>query len=320
MEERLRTDAFTERDYRFENLVVWGVNYSKGDYNFLTSKQIQSFSEHKTHRSPLINGVIKFPTQRVKQVYFISKRNNLNKSKSSDEQVEEDKDSILKSFSSEDHPEGDQLFPDKHPLGRDLAKDLEDEEHQRLLEEQEASYKEDERNLNTYSLKDFPLADPETINKLADTHSKYFRLLTKLQDTHTPEDFVTAFRIQDRIAYLLDNQTLLYKTLTKQLIKYLEKINDKLEKYLKDITLKQEDLKRMNAQISRFNEYDRKTQSRLDQAAKETNLFQKDLQTYQDSLRGLQTELQAELQTAPESSNGTKSPDELKLKHEIVVH
>lgn len=318
-------DGFIERDYRFENLVVWGLDYAKGDYQIedgvfepTRSKKEQVPSSVIPQDPPSSKfGPISFPLQRVQQSFFSNERLQVSQScKAYGETIEVDKGLVLKELSLDCNLELNKLFPDNDLFSRNAQKDLEEEEHRKLLKEQEEGFLQDQRTAHTYNLKDFPLAEPELINQLAETHTKFFQLLSKLQNTHTPDDFVTAFRIQDRIAYLLDNQTLLYKTLTKKLIWYLERINKRLEKYYSDITIKQEDIKKMNAQISRFNEYDRKTQSRIDQAEKETNLFKKDLQSYQDSLRGLKSELQ--------SSKAESVPESQELNQEstqdLVVH
>ncbi|KMZ96221.1 hypothetical protein PVNG_02359 [Plasmodium vivax North Korean] len=174
------------------------------------------------------------------------------------------------------------LFPDNAPLSRDPEKDLEEEEHEKMKKEYENIIAQG--GSPRYDVKDFPLAEPELINKLCESHMVFFHLLSKLQETHTPSDFATAYHIQDRIAYLIDNQTLLYRTLTKKLIKYLDHINEKLKKYYDEITLKQEDLRKINAQITRFNEYDRKTQARLENAGKETELYRQDIKKYESHL------------------------------------
>lgn len=318
-------DGFIERDYKFENLIVWDVDYDKGDYQIkdgafeLTKdkKEIVSESVSPEETSSPKPIVLTSIPQRVQQSFFSRERLQVSQScKAYGETIEVDKGLVLKELALDRNWELNKLFPDTSPLFRNAQKDLEEEEHQKLLKEQEESFRQDQRNVHTYNLKDFPLAEPELINQLAEIHTRFFQLLSKLQNTHTPDDFATAFRIQDRIAYLLDNQTLLYKTLTKKLIGYLEKINKRLEKYLADITIKQEDIKKMNAQISRFNEYDRKTQSRINQAEKETNLFKKDLQSYQDSLRGLKSELQS---SEPES-NVQEQQFNPESNQDLVVH
>ncbi|AFN64996.1 hypothetical protein WEN_00975 [Mycoplasma wenyonii str. Massachusetts] len=382
-----KTDSFTERDYKFENWALWGIEFNEADYTVSTRDLVTTFEQVESPQPkkekvkakpeqakpasavpPKAKTVVpakppvkkveppkavepkkveppaaKAPTPQPKKEALkpvtppkapekkvepakpvpppakpvpkapakpTPQRKKLDFSKSTKETRDKfipDIKSLVKSLSISSNQELNKLFPDTKPAKRDAEKELEDAEHKRLSRVQEESYKKDERTKHTYALKDFPLAEPELINQLAETHSKYFGLLVKLQDTHTPEDFVTAFRIQDRISYLLDNQTLLYKSLTKQLIQYLERINERLEKYLADITLKQEDIKRMNAQITRFNEYDRKTQTKIDQVEKETNLYQEDLRNYEESLKS-----QIELPKTPEA------PEE--PTNEAIVH
>ncbi|WP_043896213.1 hypothetical protein [Mycoplasma parvum] len=209
------------------------------------------------------------------------KKNPFKKLKEKEESAPLD---LLKMQTIQENLDVDNLFP-KGPLSsRNVEKDLEDEEHDKMLKEREKDEKEDQRLSLTYNLKDFPLAEPELINELCEAHKVFFDFLSRLQETHTPTDFKTAYHIQDRIAYLLDNQTLLYRSLTKQLIKYLNRINEKLKKYYQEITIKQEDLRKINAQISRFNEYDRKTHDRLDYVEKENIRLREDVKNYQDKL------------------------------------
>ncbi|CCE66561.1 hypothetical protein [Candidatus Mycoplasma haematominutum] len=289
-------------DYGFENEVVWGVNETEKYYNYqldknvsidwnssipetfepeekieLSEREIQEKLEgfpaapQEAQEEKLSEDSLNLPPQYAKQQAYCSnaRRSWLRRNSGSKKTSPLD---MLKVSFFKDKKADIPTPPEAEP--RDFI-----EEQHKLMKEQQG-----DKDTMDYNLKDFPLAEPALIQKLCDEHLIFFNLLSKLQETHTPTDFTTAYHIQDRIAYLLDNQTLLYKELTKKLIKYLEKINSKLKKYYDEITLKQEDLKKINAQISRFNEYDRKTQSRLDQAEKETRWFKEDLKEYQDHL------------------------------------
>ncbi|ADX97620.1 hypothetical protein [Mycoplasma suis] len=194
---------------------------------------------------------------------------------------------LLKMQTIQENLDTEQVFPEGSPLERDADADLESEEHEKMAKEKEKDSLEDKRLSIAYNIKDFPLAEPPLINELCEAHKIFFDYLSKLQETHTPTDFQTAYNIQDRIAYLIDNQTLLYKSLTKQLIKYLNRINEKLKNYYDEITLKQEDLRKLNAQISRFNEYDRKTRERLSFAEEDTQTLKVQAKTYQDQIESI---------------------------------
>ncbi|AFO51622.1 hypothetical protein MHLP_00210 [Candidatus Mycoplasma haematolamae str. Purdue] len=229
------------------------------------------------------------PQQFIKQQAFVTNRREEFLKQGAKEIPEEKLPlDLLKLNFFQESKDDEGRFPEGDPLSRDATKDLEEEQHQEMVAEQEKQKAlGDKKHEVTYNLKDFPLAEPELVNQLCEAHLVFFNLLSKLQETHTPTDFTTAYHIQDRIAYLIDNQTLLYKTLTKQLIKYLERINTKLKKYYDEITLKQEDLRKINAQISRFNEYDRQTQTRINQAEAETKAYREDVKSYEAHIEGI---------------------------------
>lgn len=103
------------------------------------------------------------------------------------------------------------------------------------------------------------LADEADIKKLEMKHMHFYSLLSKIQEIHSASDFKSAYDIQDRISYLLNHKTLLYKTLVEHLLQYMENIIQKLEDYCKKISKKREKFQDYNKRISALKNYKYKT-------------------------------------------------------------
>ncbi|OAL10244.1 hypothetical protein A6V39_02255 [Candidatus Mycoplasma haematobovis] len=100
-----------------------------------------------------------------------------------------------------------------------------------------------------------PLASEEEIAELESKHMALYSSLSRIQEIQSANDFKSAYQIQDRISYLLNHRTLLYKSLTIELIKFIDSIIKKLDSYYEQASAKYEELKKYNEKISGIKSY-----------------------------------------------------------------
>lgn len=83
----------------------------------------------------------------------------------------------------------------------------------------------------------------------------FYSILSQVQEGNSASDFKSAYDIQDRISYLLNHRTLLYKDLVSELISYMDTIIQKLEKYKEDNKEKRFKFNKHNKRISELKRY-----------------------------------------------------------------
>lgn len=178
---------------------------------------------------------------------------------------------------------------DFHAMHTDGKEKLDDEINKQHFDEtrRAAFLKNIEDELVGYKSHNLPLADEKLVTLLKNKHIIFYNLLAKIQETHAPNDFVSAYQIQDRIAYLINNPTLLYKDLARKLITYLEKINQKLQTYHNEIAVKQQVLKSLNSQLAKFHEHKRKTEAGFANAEEEATMIKEEISNLESQKQDL---------------------------------
>ncbi|AEG73819.1 hypothetical protein MHF_1589 [Mycoplasma haemofelis Ohio2] len=127
-----------------------------------------------------------------------------------------------------------------------------------------------------------PLASEEEIFLLEEKHMKLYAIVARIQENHAEDDFKSAYQIQDRISYLLNHQTLLYKSLTKELIRYLDSIIEKLNDYHEKTSVKYAQLKKHNERISTIKQYKWKSDDSMKIIQENQRLAQQELNKFSD--------------------------------------
>lgn len=123
----------------------------------------------------------------------------------------------------------------KEEVASEVAKDVEDQE--------------------LFNYAKAPLASEEEISELEKKHMELYSSISRIQEIQSANDFKSAYQIQDRISYLLNHRTLLYKSLTKELIKFIDSIIKKLDSYYEQASVKYAELKVYNEKISGVKNY-----------------------------------------------------------------
>lgn len=103
------------------------------------------------------------------------------------------------------------------------------------------------------------LASTEKVQELTHLHMDLYSILSRVQEVKVASDLKDAYDIQDRISYVLDNQSLLMEKLVDSLIDYLKEIVQKLSECEKEIRLKQARFNEFNRRVSKLKEYKYKT-------------------------------------------------------------
>nr|WP_014273056.1 hypothetical protein [Mycoplasma haemocanis] len=127
-----------------------------------------------------------------------------------------------------------------------------------------------------------PLASEEEIFLLEEKHMKLYAIVARIQENHAEDDFKSAYQIQDRISYLLNHQTLLYKSLTKELIRYLDSIIEKLNDYYEKTSIKYAQLKKHNERISTIKQYKWRSDDSMKIIQENQRLAQQELNKFSD--------------------------------------
>lgn len=128
-----------------------------------------------------------------------------------------------------------------------------------------------------------PLADCKSIRELEKKHMNFYSILSKIQDTHVASDFKSAYDIQDRISYLLNHRTLLYKSLVKELLVYVDSIIEKLESYYLNISEKQKKFNKYNRKVSELKQYKFKTDESIKIIEKNQELALREMEAQKKS-------------------------------------